>query len=108
MVGEYANKAQINPGIIYGCISSSIVFNAIFAHFLFKQHLTSKQMVGIGVIIIGVVWISVAKNTGIGEEAIEGIDEDELFKNRVLGITTAILAAFVSSLRPVQAKIVKE
>ncbi len=55
---------------------------------------------GIGVIIVGVVWISVAKNTHYQiEDSVR--DEAEIFKNRILGISTAILAAFISALRPI-------
>ena len=76
------------------------MFNSILAHYIFKQHLTIKTSLGIGVIIIGVVWISVAKNSNYLVEDVV-IDESEIFKNRILAISAALLAAFVSSLRPI-------
>ena len=36
IIGEYAKKAAINPGIIYACLSSTIIFNTFFAACLFK------------------------------------------------------------------------
>jgi drug/metabolite transporter (DMT)-like permease len=79
------------------------VFNSILAHYIFKQHLTIKTSLGIGVIIIGVVWISVAKNSNYQVEEVI-VDETEIFKNRILAISAALVASFVSSLRPIQAK----
>ena len=100
VVGDYAKKALINPGIIYGCLSFALVFNSILAHYIFKQYLTIKTYLGIGVVILGVVWISVAKNSNYKVEEVN-IDEDEIFKNRILAISAAILASFVSALRPI-------
>lgn len=61
-VGEYALVAGINPGIIFGCFSSVIIFNSIIAYFLYGEKATVKQCLGMGIVIIGMLWISIAKN----------------------------------------------
>lgn len=106
MIGEYAKRAGINPGIIYACLSSSIIFNSLFAAIIFKQNLSLKICFGIAVVIGGVVWISIAKNAGTSITVVEEghtlvYNEDEILKNRIIGILVAILTAFVSSIRPV-------
>ncbi len=55
------------------------------------------------------MWISIAKNIDTKIAVIEEghviiYNEDEIFKNRVIGILVAILTALISSIRPVQAK----
>jgi drug/metabolite transporter (DMT)-like permease len=65
MIGEYAKKAQMNPGILYGVLSFVIVFNSIYSYFIFKEKITLKMSVGILVVILGVLWISIAKSSPV-------------------------------------------
>jgi drug/metabolite transporter (DMT)-like permease len=62
LIGDFAKKAMINPGLIYGCLSSIIIFNCIFTYVLFNEKITIKMCSGIAFVIAGVVWISIAKN----------------------------------------------
>lgn len=73
IIGEYAKLACINPGIIYGCLSSAIIFNSLFTYFIFGEKITFKMCIGISIVIAGVVWISVAKNTGDASEFPEAV-----------------------------------
>lgn len=62
-VGEYALKAGINPGIIFGCFSSAVVFNCILAYFIFGERVTLKMCLGMTVIVVGMLWISISKTS---------------------------------------------
>jgi hypothetical protein len=98
IIGEYAKKAIINPGIIYGCLSSTIIFNCLLGYLMFNEKMNLRISIGIVVVIGGVVWISIAKNSS---EEVSAYDESEALKNRLLGIFFAIIVSFLSSLRPI-------
>jgi drug/metabolite transporter (DMT)-like permease len=103
LIGNYASKANINQGIIYACVSSVIVFNIIMCYFLFNEKVTIKTYLGIVILVCGVVWISIAKNTPTEGTSLN-LDEEEVYYNRIMAISLAVLSAFVQCLRPVQAK----
>jgi drug/metabolite transporter (DMT)-like permease len=100
LIGDYASKANMNQGIIYACISSVIIFNIIMCYFIFDERITTKTYLGICILVCGVVWITIAKNT---DKTIINLleNEEEVYYNRIMGISIAILAAFVQCLRPV-------
>jgi drug/metabolite transporter (DMT)-like permease len=112
IIGDYAKRAAINPGIIYACLSSTIIFNTFFAAWFFEEKLSLKISVGIAVVIGGVVWITIAKNADkpvsiLEEGHLMTFSPEEIFHNRLMGILIAVLTALLSSMRPVQARIVK-
>lgn len=101
LIGDYASKANINQGIIYACVSSVIIFNIIMCFFIFDEKITLKTYLGILTMICGVVWITIAKNRTV-IDALE--DVEEVYYNRIMGISLALLSGFIQCLRPVQAK----
>ena len=94
LIGDYASKANINQGIIYACVSSVIVFNLIMCYFLFNERITIKTCLGISILVFGVVWISIAKNTTKTIGSLH-LDEAEIYYNRIMGISIAVLSALV-------------
>ena len=64
-VGEYALVAGINPGIVFGCFSSAIIFNSIIAYFLYGEKASLKQCIGMAIVIAGMIWISIAKTRAV-------------------------------------------
>ena len=61
-IGDYAKEAGLNPGIVYGCLSISIVFSSLIGYLWFRESLTKRTLVGISVVIIGVIWVSMANS----------------------------------------------
>jgi drug/metabolite transporter (DMT)-like permease len=64
LAGEYCRLAGVNPGIVYACFSVSIIFNCLFSYILFGERLSLKMCFGIGIVIVGVVWVSLAQAEG--------------------------------------------
>jgi drug/metabolite transporter (DMT)-like permease len=65
---------------------------------MFNEKINFKISIGISIVIGGVVWISIAKNSS---EEVTEYNESEALKNRLLGIFFAIIVSFLSSLRPI-------
>lgn len=63
MAGNYCRIAQVNPGIVYVCFSLSIIFTSVMSFCIFHERLSLKMILGIATVILGVVWISLAKST---------------------------------------------
>lgn len=59
---NFANQANLNFGIISSCQYISIVANCIIGYFCFREIITNKQFLGIGVTLAGVIWISLSKS----------------------------------------------
>ena len=66
--GQLAVDARINPGIINGVLSTSIIFSSVFSYILFNERITLKMMVGITIIIISVTWISLVNGNANGQK----------------------------------------
>jgi len=64
--GQVAVEAQINPGIINGVLSTSIIFSSFFSYLLFNEKITMKMMLGISIVIVSVVWISLINGNNNG------------------------------------------
>ncbi len=64
--GQVAVEAQINPGIINGVLSTSIIFSSFFSYLLFNEKITMKMMLGISIVIVSVVWISLINGNNSG------------------------------------------
>jgi drug/metabolite transporter (DMT)-like permease len=64
--GQVAVDAQINPGIINGVLSTSIIFSSVFSYLLFDEKVTLKMMLGITIVIISVTWISLVNGNASG------------------------------------------
>ena len=60
IVGDMAKDAQMNPGIVYALISTSIVMIAGYNWILFGERITLKMLVGITIVCISVMWMSLA------------------------------------------------
>jgi multidrug transporter EmrE-like cation transporter len=104
LIGQYARLACMNPGIIYACLSATIIFNSIWGFLVFGEKITIKMSIGILVVIASVFWISVARNSNLDYEiTIDGevVTEDQVLKNRILGVIVTIIASIVSSMRPI-------
>jgi len=101
--GQVAVDARINPGIINGVLSTSIIFSSVFSYILFGERVTLKMMVGITIVIISVTWISLVNGNANGQKFCDFMC-DTLASQRVLAILLALAASFLTSLRTVQAK----
>ncbi|TNV78842.1 hypothetical protein FGO68_gene1391 [Halteria grandinella] len=132
VAGNYCRLAQVNPGIVYVCFSLSIIFTSVMSFCLFHERLTLKMMLGIATVVLGVVWISLARtgevllieggggilepdygepgevdNLPFAPDQIvtqQALTEDRLIGFRVAAVALSIIAGLVASLRAVQAK----
>ncbi len=102
LIGNYASKANMNQGILYSLVSLAIVLNIIICYFLFNEKIAIKTYLGIVTLICGVIWMSIAKNKDSNDSV--DLDSDEIYYNKMMAISLAILSSFIYVLRPVQAK----
>ena len=56
--GSLAVSAQMNPGIAYGLISTSIMMAAAYNWIVFGERITLKMCVGMVIVIVSVMWLS--------------------------------------------------
>ena len=61
IVGNMAKAAQMNPGIAYGLLSTSIIMAAAYNWVVFKEKITAKMCVGISIVFVSVIWMSMAQ-----------------------------------------------
>jgi drug/metabolite transporter (DMT)-like permease len=54
----------MNPGLAYGCQSTSIIFTSLMSRFVFKERMSIKMAIGILVIIFSVIILCLAGNYG--------------------------------------------
>ena len=101
--GQVAIDAKINPGIISGVLSTSILFTSVFSYVLFNERITLKMMLGITIVIISVTWILMVNGNASGQNFCE-ISCDAEASQKVLAILLALAASFMTSIRAVQAK----
>lgn len=57
----FANLANINFGIVSCCYIVSIIVNSTSGYFFFQEKITFKMIGGMVVVVIGVIWISLAR-----------------------------------------------
>ncbi len=60
IVGNMAKDAQMNPGIVYGLLSTSIVMIAGYNWMVFGERITLKMCIGITIVCVSVMWMSLA------------------------------------------------
>lgn len=101
IVSDYCFKAQINPGIVYSCFSISIIFTSLISYILFNENLTRKMCLGIGIVILGVIWISISKNSGFEVYKDSNQTNDRVVEYRIKAILLAIFAGLIASARPI-------
>ena len=58
ITGNMAIQAQINPGIAYGLISTSIIMAAAYNWIVFDERITIKMCFGIVIVVASVIWLS--------------------------------------------------
>lgn len=106
---HYANKANINFGIISCCFIVSVVVNTAAGLVFFGEKLTLKTSLGIIVTMCGIIWVSLAK----GSEAMhlkqtviggEDFDENEVVANKSKAIVLALLVGVGNALQTIQSK----
>ncbi len=61
IVGNMAKEAQMNPGIAYGLLSTSIIMAAAYNWVVFGDRITLKMCFGIAVVLVSVLWMSLAQ-----------------------------------------------
>jgi multidrug transporter EmrE-like cation transporter len=103
IAGNMAIEAKMNPGIIYGLMSTGIIMAAIYNWIIFGERITAKQCIGIGIVVISVMWMSVAKDEPIVEADTDSIQiaNEDLSAMRTSTIAIGLVLSFVSSLRPI-------
>ena len=61
VIGDYAQRAQINVGIILSILPVEIVYVTIYGYLFFDERLGWKMIIGIVVIMGGISWITLSK-----------------------------------------------
>ena len=61
IVGNMAKEAQMNPGIAYGLLSTSIIMAAACTWVIWKEPITLKMCIGIAIVLVSVIWMSMAE-----------------------------------------------
>lgn len=62
IVGQYSMRAEMNPGIAYGCLSTSIIFTSLMCWIVFNERMGCKMCFGVALVLISVVMLSTAGN----------------------------------------------
>ena len=76
LIADFAIKAGMNIGIATSVTSTSNIMLAILCYFLFSESLTKLTIFGIIVVLGGVSWLSIAKNSnGVSDSDLS--DEDK-------------------------------
>ena len=83
------------------CIS--IPLNCLLSYFFFQEKLTKQIIIGCVIIVSGVIWVSLAKGKVIETSEIDLTEYDQTI-SRLLSISAALFAGFLSSMRVFQAK----
>lgn len=61
ITGNMAKEAQMNPGIAYGLLSTSIIMAAAYNWVIFGERITLKMCIGISIVFVSVIWMSLAQ-----------------------------------------------
>ena len=101
IVGQYSTRAEINPGIAYGCLSTSIIFTSVMSWVVFKERMGWKMCFGVALVLISVVMLSTAGIAHSGPLASGSSEPSKVRKFRVWAIALALLCALVASFRPI-------
>ena len=73
----YAGLAQVNFGIITSCLTISTVLNCILSFFFYGEKLNIKMVIGIILILVGIVWISLAEGKVLKVENSNSLSDSE-------------------------------
>ena len=108
ITGNMAIKAQMNPGIAYGLISTSIIMAAAYNWIVFGERITIKMCFGIVIVVGSVIWLSLISGekekiiiAGTANSNLSTADQSSL-KLQTIGV--GMILSFISSLRPIQAR----
>jgi drug/metabolite transporter (DMT)-like permease len=108
ITGNMAIQAQMNPGIAYGLISTSIIMAAAYNWIVFDERITIKMCFGIIIVVASVMWLSLI--SGENEKNIIDNPVDcnlstaDLTTLKLQTIGVGLILSFISSLRPIQAR----
>ena len=53
----------MNFGVITSCLSFNILFVTIMGYFMFKEKITFKMIGGMLIVVIGIVWVALSKQS---------------------------------------------
>ena len=105
---QWAMLAGVNFGIIASCICISTPINCTLSFLFYGERLTKKALLGTGVVLSGVIWVSLSKSDGPDialKESLALTDSDRDFY-RICSILTALFVGCINALRTFQAKYV--
>ena len=100
IVGQYSARAEMNPGIAYGCLSTSIIFTSVMCWIVFNERMGCKMCFGVALVLISVVMLSTAGNAHSSPQGTFSSEPSKLGTFRVWAIVLAVACAFVASFRP--------
>jgi drug/metabolite transporter (DMT)-like permease len=83
---EYANLAQVNPGVIASVFTSGVFFTALAFYFVYGEKLSKTDFIGVSLIVVGVTIIGIYKP----HENTEKLEQKYL----LLSIVFAIMCCF--------------
>lgn len=100
IVGQYSARAEMNPGIAYGCLSTSIIFTSVMCWIVFKERMGCKMCFGVALVLISVVMISTAGTSQSNPKGSITSEPNKIRSFRFWAIALAVACAFVASFRP--------
>jgi drug/metabolite transporter (DMT)-like permease len=65
ITGNMALEAEMNPGIAYGLISTSIMMVAAYNWIIFGERITLKMCLGISIVVASVMWLSLVSGDSV-------------------------------------------
>eukprot|EP00347_Sterkiella_histriomuscorum_P003665 403363417 len=117
IISDFSSRADINFGVVFSILCLSVVIQAIVFALFFGEKLSKSLIIGIMIVLSGVVMISVSKSTSthiqpiadsdtqqINDVNSSKYDDNQKLQYKLLAIGLAIFAAFINSLRVIQAK----
>lgn len=106
IASHFATLAGVNFGIIASCLCISTPFNCFFSYTYFGEKISTKDIAGTLIILIGVVWLSLAKGEVLVSEESLLLTEEARSLYKIASICIAVFVGFINSLRTFQAKYV--